>query len=157
MTGKTHDSHLTTTTLRELVLVRYTPISDYGEEERHRTAWREKTGTKQRCEHGCQQQYCRDCGGVSVCIRGHQKRLCNDCGGHGRQKRQYKDCGGTSVCIHGQEIRCVECKSSGPGDLPDSHALEQEQVRSVQAKLISQAEENQAAQISVIENTQVSV
>jgi hypothetical protein len=92
---------------------------------------------KNKCEHGKQKRYCKDCGGNSLCLHERVKSQCKECGGgsicehgrvkstckecggsaiceHSRRKQQCKECGGSSICEHGkQKSRCKECGGSG--------------------------------------------
>lgn len=50
------------------------------------------------CEHGRQQNKCKECGGADICE-------------HGREKYYCKECGGKGICIHGKRrSRCKECE-----------------------------------------------
>ena len=73
---------------------------------------------KNKCEHGRQQNKCKECGGSSICEHNRQRNRCKECGGssiceHNKRRERCKECGGNSLCEHGrQQHQCKECGGS---------------------------------------------
>jgi hypothetical protein len=78
-----------------------------------------KKKNNNKCEHGINKYYCKQCGGKGLCIHDKRKSRCKVCGGselceHGRQKVMCKDCGGSGICEHNrQKSLCKDCGGKG--------------------------------------------
>ena len=92
-----------------------------GSEKESTSASRRRTSCtnvgmgKNKCEHGRERRYCKDCGGSGICEHGRRRSVCKDCGGgsiceHGRRRSTCKDCGSGSdhvIVLEATEVEVV--------------------------------------------------